>query len=285
MSEYQRYQWKVVGRSLSPQQRSEVSELSSHISVRSDSAEVSYHWGDFKHDPISVLERYFDLFLYEANWGTQRVVFRFDADTVEVEELSMFATGETITVVEKGGSVLIETWFEENWIEPSHGYYHGYDESDWQLDAVEEIRRQWMEGDYRGLFLLWLKACQLAPEENADRIVPLPRGMGQLGDEHRALADFVDVDGGVMKAAAEHPNAIRSLCDQFDTATQGGSDMSHYAGLVASALRTIEATFRKRATTSLLSGRDGLLPTAAETVHADDGDWELVTWLVVRNPV
>ncbi|MGB6219387.1 helicase-related protein [Haloferula sp.] len=84
--------------------------------------------------------------------------------------------------------------------------------------------------------------------------------------------------------AAGHPNAFGSLCDQFDAATQGSSEMTHYADLVASALRTIEATFQKRATTSLLSGRDGLLPTSAETVHADDGDWELVTWLVVLNP-
>ncbi|MEZ5431564.1 MAG: helicase-related protein [Verrucomicrobiales bacterium] len=84
--------------------------------------------------------------------------------------------------------------------------------------------------------------------------------------------------------AAGHPNAFRNLCEQFDAATQGGSDMSQYAGLVASALRTIESTFQKRAATNLLSGRDGLLPTTAESACADDGDWELVTWLIVLNP-
>ena len=60
--------------------------------------------------------------------------------------------------------------------------------------------------------------------------------------------------------------------------------MAHYADLVASALRTIEVTFQKRVTASLLSSRDGLIPTAAESAKADDGDWELVTWLVVLNP-
>jgi len=81
--------------------------------------------------------------------------------------------------------------------------------------------------------------------------------------------------------AAGHPSALRSLCDRFDKTTRGGTDMSHYESLVASALRTIEATFRKRAATNLLSGRDALLPGAGESVAADDGDWELVTWLVV----
>lgn len=81
--------------------------------------------------------------------------------------------------------------------------------------------------------------------------------------------------------AAGHPSALRQWCDRFDAATNGGSDMSHYDALVASALRTIETTFRKRAATTLLSGRDGLLPTLGESAHADDGDWELVTWIVV----
>ena len=127
MSEYQCYQWKCVGRSLSPKERGEISGLSSHIAVRADSAEVTYHWRDFKHDPVSVLERYFDLFLYEANWGTQRVAFRFGTDTVEVEDLRAFAAGEVITVAEKGGGVLVEAWFDENWVEPVYDYYDQYE--------------------------------------------------------------------------------------------------------------------------------------------------------------
>lgn len=43
----------------------------------------------------------------------------------------------------------------------------------------------------------------------------------------------------------------------------------------------IEAAIRHFATAALLSGRDGLLPTPQESARADDGDWELVTWLVV----
>jgi hypothetical protein len=84
--------------------------------------------------------------------------------------------------------------------------------------------------------------------------------------------------------AAGKSSAFTKLCAQFDSVTANGADMSHYADLIASALRAIETTFQKRAAVNLLSGRDGLLPTLAESVTADQGDWELVTWLAIVNP-
>lgn len=75
MSEYQHYQFDVVDRTLSSDTRKAVSKLSSHISVSQTNASVEYHYSDFKHDPLDVLARYFDLFTYEANWGDQRLAF------------------------------------------------------------------------------------------------------------------------------------------------------------------------------------------------------------------
>lgn len=84
--------------------------------------------------------------------------------------------------------------------------------------------------------------------------------------------------------AAGKSSSFTKLCAQFDSVTANGADMSHYADLIASALRAIEATFQKRAAVNLLSGRDALLPTIAESVSADQGDWELVTWLAIVKP-
>lgn len=42
-----------------------------------DRAWVEYSWGDFKHDPKQVLARYFDAYLYMANWGSRELMFRF----------------------------------------------------------------------------------------------------------------------------------------------------------------------------------------------------------------
>jgi len=56
--------------------------------------------------------------------------------------------------------------------------------------------------------------------------------------------------------------------------------MSHESALLDSAMESIKRTFARRATSSLLSGRDGLLPTTSETPTSSD-DMELVTWLVI----
>ena len=69
MSEYQYYGWQTIDRPLTAAERAAVAKLSSHIEVSATHAQVEYQWGDFKHDPIQVLARYFDAFQYYANWG------------------------------------------------------------------------------------------------------------------------------------------------------------------------------------------------------------------------
>ena len=77
MSEYQYHEWQTLERPLTATEQNAVDGLSSHIDVTSTQAIVTYHWSNFKHDPIEVLAKYFDAYLYLANWGTRRLAFRF----------------------------------------------------------------------------------------------------------------------------------------------------------------------------------------------------------------
>ncbi len=81
--------------------------------------------------------------------------------------------------------------------------------------------------------------------------------------------------------AAGRAEALTALCNAFDARTENGADMSHETRLVAAAMESIKHNFARRATVSLLSGRDGLLPLASETPSSAD-DMELVTWLVIQ---
>lgn len=81
--------------------------------------------------------------------------------------------------------------------------------------------------------------------------------------------------------AADKVSANNALCDLFDAHTQNGEDMSLYSGLVTKALHSIQRTFQRRAATSLLSGRGGLLPTTSEQPAEDEDGFELLTWLVI----
>jgi hypothetical protein len=84
--------------------------------------------------------------------------------------------------------------------------------------------------------------------------------------------------------AAEEATAFEDLCSLFDHRTQDGSDMSHYDELLRKALISIESTFQRRAVSSLLSGRDGMLPLSNNTPASKTDDFDLVTWLVILAP-
>src|SRR5262245_36980681 len=85
MSEYQRYEFMTCDRPLTRAQLDTVNDLSSHIEASSTHAVIEYHWGDFKYDPIDVLHKFFDGFLYWANWGSPQFALRFPHGTVPAD--------------------------------------------------------------------------------------------------------------------------------------------------------------------------------------------------------
>ena len=72
------------------------------------------------------------------------------------------------------------------------------------------------------------------------------------------------------------------LCALFDEHTEDGGDMSQYDKLLREAVRSISYTYEKRAFSSLRSGRVRVLPLESEQV-GDTTDFELVTWLVIKD--
>ncbi|MBI3734119.1 MAG: ATP-dependent helicase [Chloroflexi bacterium] len=73
---------------------------------------------------------------------------------------------------------------------------------------------------------------------------------------------------------------LDALCEQFDTQTQNGADMSAYDALLRKAVTAITKTFRKRNLNALQAGRGGVLAPRSQQV-TETSDFELVTWLVV----
>ncbi len=204
MSEYQHYEFHTVGRRLSGKARTQVRALSSHITVNSSSAWIDYHWGDFKHDPLKVLEKYFDVFVYDSNWGSQQLAFRWDAGSVDFEELKRFAVDEIITVSKKKESIFFHAAFDEN---IQDYLFDGEDEDDGIrfaafTDFVGHVQAQ----DERSLYLLWLKAVELAGED-ASRLPP-PAGMRNLNEAQKMLLRFVGVDDEILTKVRKNSEPI-----------------------------------------------------------------------------
>ena len=85
----------------------------------------------------------------------------------------------------------------------------------------------------------------------------------------------------ILCSGKAEPSA--QLCRLFDRQTAHGSDMQAYDVLLQKAVDSLAATFRKRAAGGL--GSHGfVLPDEQQQVH-EQTDLELVTWLVIKEPV
>src|SRR4051794_14325826 len=96
MSEYQYYEFRAVDRPLSRAEMDELRALSSRAEITPTSFSNEYNYGDFRGDELAVLARYFDVFLYVANWGTHRIAFRLPVGQVDIESFRPYCDDEQV---------------------------------------------------------------------------------------------------------------------------------------------------------------------------------------------
>ena len=114
MSEYQYYEFRKIDSSLSDDAMQKISDLSSRAQVSRTSASFTYHYGDFRGDPIKVLTEHFDALFYTANWGSRRLAFRFPISVVNYDVFCRFAFGETIAIKRKEKHLIVDLFFEDD---------------------------------------------------------------------------------------------------------------------------------------------------------------------------
>lgn len=196
MSEYQYYEWQTVDRLLTEAEQDAVSDLSSHIDVTASQAVVTYDWSDFKHDPRKVLARYFDAHLYFANWGTRILMFRFPPGLLGEAAVAPYLVDDTIRLSTEGKSRILEFLFEEE--EPE------WDDFEGELSGLVSLRNDLLAGDFRCLYLGWLKALSLLDGNAQGELEepPVPAGLARLTPALRRFAGFFDLDPHLIKSAA-----------------------------------------------------------------------------------
>ena len=69
MSEYQYYGFQAIDQPLSEDDMRWLRGLSTRAQITTNSFVNVYHWGNFRGDPVTVMERCFDAFVYVTNWG------------------------------------------------------------------------------------------------------------------------------------------------------------------------------------------------------------------------
>ncbi len=196
MSEYQYYEFTALDRPLTEREMAELRALSTRARITSTSFVNEYHWGDFKGDPRVLMERYFDAFLYFANWGTHRLMLRVPRAALDAKTASRYTGGDrTATARAKGEHVVLE-WSSDD------------EEGDWneetepRLSTLTGVRDELIRGDRRGLYLGWLLAAQCGDLDDDAREPPVPPNLDRLSASLRAFADFLRIDPALIEVAA-----------------------------------------------------------------------------------
>jgi hypothetical protein len=204
MSEYQYYEFRAIDRPLDRAAQKALRAVSSRATITATSFTNHYEWGDLKGDPNDFMERWFDLHLYVANWGSRRFMMRAPQRLLNSSDLDPFLHGiDWVEVWTSGDNVIVDIHREDR--EPD---YYEDDGSAW-LAALAPLRADLLAGDLRLFYLVWLTAVQdeLVSDEEME---PLP-GIGPLTEVLEEFADFIEVDSDLVQAAAERTASDQTI--------------------------------------------------------------------------
>ena len=218
MSEYQYFEWQTVDRLLTEAEQEDVSDLSSHIDVSSSRAVVTYAYGSFKHDPRKVLARFFDAHLYLANWGSRCLMFRFPSGLVNGNMIVPYCIQDRITFRTMNAFDVLD-------MDLSEEEGGGWIDDDGSLSGLISLRNDILQGDYRSVYLAWLKVMSVQdgylPRRRKSRaqtpMAPaIPAGLKQLTPALRRFVEQFDIPTSLLEAAAEHsPELAQTVTMDF----------------------------------------------------------------------
>ncbi|WP_143473495.1 hypothetical protein [Flavilitoribacter nigricans] len=213
MSEFQLYQFKAVDRPLTTEEQCEVGSWSSRTQPTSTSATFSYAYGDFPKDEEKVVEEYFDIMLYLANWGSKRLMMRFPKKLVDQDAISKFLINADdsftthLALIERHNCFLLDFY----WSDEEGGEW--IDEEAYRVGEFVAIREGILTGDYRALYLFWLKLAafkaQWEPWEGNEEdnleipAPPIPPNLKKMNGALKTLVDFFEIDIDLIAAAQQ----------------------------------------------------------------------------------
>jgi hypothetical protein len=197
MSEYQYYEFQAVDRPLTPGEMAELRALSTRATITPTRLQNVYHWGDFKGNPRDLMERYFDAFVYVANWGTHRFMLRLPRRLLDPRHVQAFGFTDALTIHTSGDSVILELISED---EEGLGWVDDEEAEGW-MPALLPLRADLASGDLRSLYLGWLAgaAADMIAEEMEP---PVPPGLGHLSASLADLVRFLRIDEDLLAIAA-----------------------------------------------------------------------------------
>ncbi|MCY4152395.1 MAG: hypothetical protein OXE94_09205 [Aestuariivita sp.] len=195
MSEYQYYEFRAIDRLLTLDEQEKLRSRSSRAEITQSSFVNHYMYGDFRGDSRQLMEDFFDLHLYMANWGSRQLTIRVPKQFLAGSNSSNFLSETEVAEVWTSGDHLIVD-IRRDELDDAYGWVEG----DGWLDALAPLRTELLSGDLRLFYLIWLMAVEdeFLPD---NAVEPLP-GIGPLTDALESAAEFFCIDSELLAAAA-----------------------------------------------------------------------------------
>ena len=90
MSEYQYFEFAAIDRPLTDGEMAALRAVSTRAVITPSGFVNHYEWGGLKADPLDWMRRYFDAFVYLADWAHCRFALRLPRDMFGKAELKPF---------------------------------------------------------------------------------------------------------------------------------------------------------------------------------------------------
>ncbi len=201
MSEYQYYEFQALDKPLTEKEMRELRAVSTRARITVTGFVNEYDWGDFKGNPDRWMEKYFDAFLYYANWGTHVLKLRLPARLLDLKTARLYCAGESASAREKEGGLILS--FDSD---DEGGSWEGDEGS---LSDYVSMRAELLRGDRRALYLGWLLCAQNGELDDDDPEPPVPPGLKELSASLTNLVDFLRIDSDLLAIAAQASTPLK----------------------------------------------------------------------------
>ena len=212
MSEYQYYDFKAIDHALTKTEMVALRAISTRAVITTTSFTNHYEWGDLKAAPLKLLEKYFDAFVYVANWGTREFHLRLPQERVDFKQLKSILPGKAAHVRSAGKFVIVS--FESE-VESDDDWDDG---TGWMRSLVS-LRSDLLRGDLRCLYLGWLHSVECHEFSEDTLEPPVPAGLRELSAPLDSFIEFLGIDGDLVEVAASASAPLKEGPSRKELAT------------------------------------------------------------------
>lgn len=198
MSEYQYFEFAAIDRPLTDGEMAALRAVSTRAVITPSGFVNHYEWGGLKADPLDWMRRYFDAFVYLADWAHCRFALRLPRDMFGKAELKPFGVKQSLTI-----DASEDHWILDWSLEGSDNYdrFAEEDGRGW-MGRLVPLRDELIRGDQRSLYLGWLAGAAKGEVPETTLEPTVPAGLSQLSAAQNALAAFLEIDADIIAAAA-----------------------------------------------------------------------------------